>query len=172
MRAIHDTELVTKIASNCNIKKDAAKLAQEQSSHLFLCVLIDDLTKRYGPVVRSSTVIGVLDSAFDIIIPEFGIEKRVHTDQMPLDVSLPYPLYTQDQSLMRLVCHRAMITMNPLILSLSIGKNQSTSSHGLHRTTPATLILHPSSPLVILPERLKLPHQSCEMDQSRSRLNT
>jgi protein SSD1 len=116
MRAIHDTESVTKIASNCNIKKDAAKLAQEQSSHLFLCVLIDDLTKRYGPVIRSSTVIGVLDSAFDIIIPEFGIEKRVHTDQMPLDVSLSYPLYTKDQSLMRLVDYRAMITMHPLIL--------------------------------------------------------
>lgn len=78
-----DTEAVAKIASTCTAKKDAARLAQEQSIHLFLCVLIADLTERYGPVVRPATVIGVLDQAFDVVIPEFGIEKRVHVDQVP-----------------------------------------------------------------------------------------
>ena len=71
-----DTEAVSKVAQTCNMKKDAARLAQEQSAHLFLCVLIADLTQRYGPVVRPATVIGVLDQAFDVMIPEFGIEKR------------------------------------------------------------------------------------------------
>ena len=83
-----DIETVAKIATNCNIKKDAARLAQEQSAHLFLCVLISDLTTRFGPVIRPATVIGVLDAAFDVMIPEFGIEKRVHVDQMPTEVSL------------------------------------------------------------------------------------
>ncbi len=69
-------------------KRDSAKLAQEQSAHLYLCVLISDLTQRYGPVVRQAKVIGVLDAAFDVLIPEFGIEKRVHVDQMPIDVSV------------------------------------------------------------------------------------
>ena len=32
-------------------------------------------------------VINVLDAAFDVLVPEFGIEKRVHVDQMPIDVS-------------------------------------------------------------------------------------
>lgn len=68
-------------------KRDSAKLAQEQSAHLFLCVLISDLTQRYGPVIRQAKVIGVLDAAFDVLVPEFGIEKRVHVDQMPIDVS-------------------------------------------------------------------------------------
>lgn len=27
-----------------------------------------------------------MDAAFDVLIPEFGIEKRVHVDQMPIDV--------------------------------------------------------------------------------------
>ena len=67
-------------------KRDSAKLAQEQSAHLYLCVLISDLTQRYGPVIRQAKVIGVLDAAFDVLIPEFGIEKRVHVDQMPIDV--------------------------------------------------------------------------------------
>lgn len=68
-------------------KRDSASLAQEQSAHLFLCVLISDLTQRYGPVVRQATVVGVLDAAFDVLVAEFGIEKRVHVDQMPIDVS-------------------------------------------------------------------------------------
>ncbi len=67
-------------------KQDSARLAQEQSAHLFLCILISDLTQRYGPVVRQAKVVGVLDAAFDVYVPEFGIEKRVHVDQMPIDV--------------------------------------------------------------------------------------
>lgn len=67
-------------------KQDSARLAQEQSTHLFLCLLIHDLTQRYGPVIRQAKVVGVLDAAFDVYVPEFGIEKRVHVDQMPIDV--------------------------------------------------------------------------------------
>lgn len=86
-----DTETVSRVAAICNVKKDAARLASEQSAHLFLCVLISDLTSRYGPVIRPATVIGVLDAAFDVIVPEFGIEKRVHVDQMPIQVCpLPF----------------------------------------------------------------------------------
>lgn len=50
-------------------------------------MLIHDLTQRYGPVIREAKVVGVLDAAFDVLVPEFGIEKRVHVDQMPIDVS-------------------------------------------------------------------------------------
>ncbi|QRV72666.1 hypothetical protein RhiJN_00680 [Ceratobasidium sp. AG-Ba] len=80
-----DRDSVAKIAQQCNIKKDSAKLAQEQSAHLFLCLLVSDLTQRYGPVIRQARVVGVLEAAFDVLIPEFGIEKRVHVDQMPID---------------------------------------------------------------------------------------
>jgi len=80
-----DRDAVAKVAQQCNIKRDSATLAQEQSAHLFLCVLISDLTHRYGPVIRQAKVVGVLDAAFDVLVPEFGIEKRVHVDQMPID---------------------------------------------------------------------------------------
>jgi protein SSD1 len=100
-----DRDAVAKVAQQCNMlvpqmlcsyginiyytcsKRDSAHLAQEQSAHLFLCVLVADLTQRYGPVVRQAKVVGVLDAAFDVLVPEFGIEKRVHVDQMPIDVS-------------------------------------------------------------------------------------
>jgi protein SSD1 len=75
-----------RFADLVNSKRDSAILAREQSAHLFLCVLISDLTSRYGTVIRQAKVIGVLDAAFDVLIPEFGIEKRVHVDQMPIDV--------------------------------------------------------------------------------------
>lgn len=80
-----DRDSVAKVAQHCNIKKDMAKLAQEQSAHLYLCLLISDLTQRYGPVIRQAKVVGVLDAAFDVIVPEFAIEKRVHIDQIPID---------------------------------------------------------------------------------------
>ncbi|KAI0938093.1 hypothetical protein AcW1_004821 [Taiwanofungus camphoratus] len=80
-----DRDAVAKVAQQCNIKRDSAQLAEEQSTHLFLCILIGDLTQRYGPVIREAKVVGVLDAAFDVFIPEFGIEKRVHVDQMPID---------------------------------------------------------------------------------------
>jgi protein SSD1 len=83
-----DTETVAKIAQVCNTKKEAARLAQEQSQHLFLCVLISDLTKRYGPVIRTATVIGVLDQAYDVLVPEFGqLEKRLRIADLPTEVS-------------------------------------------------------------------------------------
>jgi exoribonuclease R len=68
-----------------NSKKDSAKLAQEQSTHLYL---ISDLTQRYGPVIRPAEVVGIIDAAFDVLVPEFGIEKRVHIDQMPIDIDV------------------------------------------------------------------------------------
>jgi len=80
-----DRDAVAKVAQQCNIKRDSAILAEEQSAHLFLCVLISDLTHRYGPVVRQAKVINVLEAAFDVLVPDFGIEKRVHVDQMPID---------------------------------------------------------------------------------------
>lgn len=57
-------------------------------------MLISDLTQRYGPVIRQAKVINVLDAAFDVLVPEFGIEKRVHVDQMPIDVSILNCLFT------------------------------------------------------------------------------
>ena len=58
---------------------------------MYLCILISDLTQRYGPVIRQARVVGVLDAAFDVLVPEFGIEKRVHVDQMPIDVRSSFP---------------------------------------------------------------------------------
>ncbi|KAK9370670.1 hypothetical protein V1509DRAFT_616462 [Lipomyces kononenkoae] len=80
-----DIEALSKLADHCNDRKDAAKRAQEQSIHLFLCEVITNLASSTGQLVRDAIVINVYESAFDVLIPEFGIEKRVHCDQLPLE---------------------------------------------------------------------------------------
>ena len=87
MLKLHPDSRYRLIKCRANSKRECARLAQEQSAHLYLCVLISDLTQKYGPVVRQARVVGVLDAAFDVLVPEFCIEKRVHVDQMPIDVS-------------------------------------------------------------------------------------
>jgi protein SSD1 len=79
-----DAQSLIKLAENCNFKKDAARTAQEQSIHLFLCRMLRDMTTSQGPVIRCGIVVNVQSSSFDVVIPEFGIEKRVHLDQLPL----------------------------------------------------------------------------------------
>ncbi|ODQ63488.1 RNB-domain-containing protein [Nadsonia fulvescens var. elongata DSM 6958] len=84
--ASYEVELDTlnSYAEYCNFKKDSACRAQEQSIHLFLSEIISQLSSNTGQIIRDAIVIQVYESAFDVLIPEFGIEKRVHGDQLPL----------------------------------------------------------------------------------------
>lgn len=68
----------------CNFKKDCAAQAQEQAIHLLLCKTINDMGNTTGQLLTMATVLQVYESSFDVFIPEFGIEKRVHGDQLPL----------------------------------------------------------------------------------------
>ncbi|BFZ56013.1 Translational repressor [Savitreella phatthalungensis] len=79
-----DGESFGKSIDLCNMKSDAAKNAQQQSIHLILCSMVDRLSATTGYVIRQATVIGVAESSFDVLLPEFGVEKRVHLDQLPL----------------------------------------------------------------------------------------
>lgn len=80
-----DLDSLNKTAELSNTKKDSAQSAQEQSVHIELCRKIDRLRVEKGSdLVCEAVVICVYDSAFDVIIPEYGIEKRVHCDQIPL----------------------------------------------------------------------------------------
>lgn len=68
----------------CNFKKDCAHHAQEQAIHLLLCKTTNDMGNQNGQVLTLATVLQVYESSFDVFIPELGIEKRVHGDQLPL----------------------------------------------------------------------------------------
>jgi exoribonuclease R len=120
-----DSEAVAQVAQQCNTKREAGKTAGDASQHLFLCVLIHRLTTQYGPVIRPAQVIGVLDEAFDVVIPDFGIEKRVHVDQMPIEVSLASEAATCIDVLSRTTSTTSTTTRSP-----STGRRASTLSSG------------------------------------------
>ncbi len=80
-----DIESLAKTAEHCNNKKDCAMSAQEQSVHIEACQSLDRKRLELGAdLISEGIVICVYESAFDVLIPEYGFEKRVHCDQLPL----------------------------------------------------------------------------------------
>ena len=80
-----DAESLMKTAEACNTKKDSAESAQEQSVHIESCRIMDKKRAELGSdFISEGIVICVYESAFDVLIPEYGFEKRVHCDQLPL----------------------------------------------------------------------------------------
>ncbi|EGV63824.1 RNB-domain-containing protein, partial [Yamadazyma tenuis ATCC 10573] len=79
-----DLDSLKAITDYCNFKKDCANNAQEQAIHLLLSQTINGLSESAGQLLCIGTVVQVYESSFDVLIPEFGVEKRVHGDQLPL----------------------------------------------------------------------------------------
>ena len=80
-----DLETLAKTTEQCNNKKDNAHAAQEQSVHIESCRAMDKKSQEHGgDLISEGIVICVYESAFDVLIPEYGFEKRVHCDQLPL----------------------------------------------------------------------------------------
>ncbi|KAF2722565.1 RNB-domain-containing protein [Polychaeton citri CBS 116435] len=80
-----DIENLAKLAESCNTKKDSSRAAQEQSVHIESCRMMNRKAEAQGgDLVSVGIVVCVYESAFDVLIPEFGFEKRVHCDQLPL----------------------------------------------------------------------------------------
>ena len=80
-----DLETLGKTAETCNTKKDSAHAAQEQSVHIESCRMMNRKSEEQGgDLISVGIVVCVYESAFDVLIPEYGFEKRVHCDQLPL----------------------------------------------------------------------------------------
>ncbi|KAI1853654.1 hypothetical protein JX265_004014 [Neoarthrinium moseri] len=80
-----DIENLVKTVESCNTKKESAQNAQEQSIHIESCRIMDKKRQEVnGDLISEGIVICVYESAFDVLIPEWGFEKRVHCDQLPL----------------------------------------------------------------------------------------
>lgn len=80
-----ELETLVKSIESCNTKKESAQNAQEQSIHIESCRKMDKVRQdTNGDLIIEGVVICVYESAFDVLIPEWGFEKRVHCDQLPL----------------------------------------------------------------------------------------
>ncbi|KAG5959280.1 hypothetical protein E4U57_000789 [Claviceps arundinis] len=80
-----DMEGLIKTVECCNTKKESAQNAQDQSIHIESCRTMDKKRQEAdGDLIAEGIVLCVYESAFDVLIPEWGFEKRVHCDQLPL----------------------------------------------------------------------------------------
>lgn len=80
-----DMESLVKAVESSNTKRDSAQNAQDQSIHIESCRIMDKKRlEANGDLVAEGIVLCVYESAFDVLIPEWGFEKRVHCDQLPL----------------------------------------------------------------------------------------
>ncbi|KAI8840873.1 hypothetical protein BC829DRAFT_402975 [Chytridium lagenaria] len=72
-------DVVGQIAKRCNERKFSAKDAQDASQHVYLCVYLSLKGGDEG-VFADALVYRVGDRWFDVIVEEFGVEKRVWVD--------------------------------------------------------------------------------------------
>lgn len=80
-----EMESLVKTVESANTKKESAQNAQEQSVHIEACRKMDKQRQdSNGDLITEGIVVCVYESAFDVLIPEWGFEKRVHCDQLPL----------------------------------------------------------------------------------------
>lgn len=104
-----DVESLAKVAESCNTKKDSAHSAQEQSMHIESCRTMEQQSRDIGrDLVSEGIVVCVYESAFDVLVPEYGFEKRVHCDQLPLKKAE----FDKDKRLLELYWEKGVPTSN------------------------------------------------------------
>ncbi|KAJ2842168.1 hypothetical protein IWW36_006008, partial [Coemansia brasiliensis] len=81
---VPSTELLASIAHQCNLRKDAAKKAQEASSKLFLVNYLSAIAQDSDVpgVITQAVVTKLRESSFSILSPMFGIESIIYMDRM------------------------------------------------------------------------------------------
>ncbi|KAG0166576.1 hypothetical protein DFQ30_007009 [Apophysomyces sp. BC1015] len=80
----YETKKAQRMAFHCNRKKDGAKNAQEQNIMLYLARYLANLQEK-GPIIRNAICLQVGEEAFDVLVPEYGLERRIHADALPIE---------------------------------------------------------------------------------------
>lgn len=76
--------MVQKIAFECNTKKDGAKNAQDNDIMIYLSRYLTMMEELNGPVYTKADVIVVSKETYEVYIPEYGLEKRIHLQDLPV----------------------------------------------------------------------------------------
>ncbi|KAG2199383.1 hypothetical protein INT47_001565 [Mucor saturninus] len=77
---------IQKAANHCNDRKEGAKNSQDMNIQLYLAHYLHGLEQQtQKPVVCEAIVTQVLKDCFEILVAEYGLEKRVHMDALPIE---------------------------------------------------------------------------------------
>lgn len=83
-------DTIQKLAQHCNVKKEASLEANHQGKLLSLALYLVSKQQPQTPESTPTTVYGearviaVMEDWFDVSLPEFGLERRVHLANLPL----------------------------------------------------------------------------------------
>lgn len=77
-----NNDFTKSVARNCNIQKNSAKVAGEQSSLLYLSLFLS----HKGPIETFAAVFDVKDRSFDVILYGFCTTLRIYTDKLEADI--------------------------------------------------------------------------------------
>jgi len=82
-----DRDTIQTLSQHCNVKQEAARWAKFQSGQLFLSRYLQGVMKRQGTTAytHEALVVAVFDHAFDVVLPEFALERRIHLDNLPIE---------------------------------------------------------------------------------------
>ncbi|KAI8967265.1 hypothetical protein BDF20DRAFT_239344 [Mycotypha africana] len=80
-------KFVQKTAFHCNSKKDGARSAQDRSILLFLSHYLNRKEATEGHHFTKAVVIAVAKKHYEIYVPEYGLEKKVLLEGLPLSKS-------------------------------------------------------------------------------------
>lgn len=80
----YNKKMLSKIAFECNTKRDGAKNAQENDTMIYLCRYLTMMEKLNGPVYTKADVITVSKETYEVCVPEYGLEKRIHLKDLPV----------------------------------------------------------------------------------------
>jgi protein SSD1 len=73
------------VAHQCNDKKETAKNAEDDTKRVYLAYYLDMLEKKQETPIKCKAIITSLDKeAIEVLVPEYGIEKRIFMDALPL----------------------------------------------------------------------------------------
>ncbi|KAI9279294.1 hypothetical protein BY458DRAFT_502607 [Sporodiniella umbellata] len=80
----YSRDVVQKTAALCNLRKQSAKSAQDSDTRLYLAIHLNNQEKEHGPIYKKGIIIMTGKNAFEIYIPEYGIESRIHIESLPV----------------------------------------------------------------------------------------
>ena len=69
------------ILEHCNEKKSKSKEAQDRCDHTFFCLYLDG-----KDLISEACVVDWGEKSFELFIPEYGVTKRVHVDDLKCNI--------------------------------------------------------------------------------------
>ncbi|CAO3653451.1 unnamed protein product [Mucor hiemalis] len=77
---------VQKAAGHCNERKEGAKNSQDMNIQLYLAHYLYQLEEETKKHITSTAIVTqILKDCFEILVPEYGLEKRIHMDALPIE---------------------------------------------------------------------------------------